>query len=136
MGTPPSHGPDSGRSGRTISHYEVGDLLGTGGMGEVYRATDTRLRRRVAMKFLHRFSDPAMRQRLIHEAQSASLLDHPNICTIFEVDETGAGDVFIVMAYYDGETLDCTLRRGPLAVAHAVAIAVHKGLIKTPSAGT
>ena len=86
------------RTGQRISHYEVGELLGSGGMGEVYRATDLRLRRRVALKFLRPFADPAMRQRLLREAQAAALLDHPNICTIFEVDETDAGDVFIAMA--------------------------------------
>ncbi len=115
------------RTGQTISHYEIGELLGAGGMGEVYRAIDLRLRRRVALKFLRPFSDPAMRQRLLHEAQSASLLDHPNICTIFEVDETGEGDVFIAMALYEGETLDCLLQRGPLPVARAVAFAVQAG---------
>lgn len=117
----------AGRNGQTISHYEIAGLLGTGGMGDVYCATDLRLRRRVAMKFLRAFSDPAMRQRLMREAQAASLLDHPNICTIFEVDETPAGEVFIVMAYYDGESLDRTLAKGPLPLGRALAIAVQTG---------
>ena len=112
------------RTGERLSHYEIGDLLGTGGMGDVYSATDLRLRRRVAIKFLRACSDPEMRQRLTREAQAASLLDHPNICTIFEVDETSAGDVYIVMARYDGETLDRTLTRGSIPVGRAVAIAV------------
>jgi serine/threonine protein kinase/tetratricopeptide (TPR) repeat protein len=115
------------RTGQVVSHYEVGDLLGSGGMGDVYRATDLRLGRQVALKFLRPFSDPAMRQRFMREAQSASALDHPNICTIFEVDETAAGEVFIAMAYYDGETLDRTLARGPLDMKRALAIAVQAG---------
>ena len=115
------------RTGQTVSHYEVGELLGTGGMGDVYRATDLRLGRRVALKFLRPFSDPAMRQRLMREARSAALLDHPNICTIFQVDETPEGDVFIVMACYDGESLDRTLARGPVGTNRALAIAVQAG---------
>jgi non-specific serine/threonine protein kinase len=115
------------RTGRRISHYDVGELLGSGGMAEVYRATDQRLRRRVALKFLRAFPDEALRQRLLREAQAAALLDHPNICTIFEVDETEDGDIFIAMAYYDGETLDRTLAHGPLAPGRAIAIAVQAG---------
>lgn len=115
------------RTGLRISHYEVGALIGTGGMGDVYRATDLRLGRRVALKFLRPFSNPAMRQRLMREARSAALLDHPNICTIFQVDETPDGDVFIVMACYDGESFDRTLARGPLGMNRALAIAVQAG---------
>ena len=117
----------SSRIGQQVSHYEVGDLLGAGGMGEVYRGTDLRLGRRVAIKFLRPFADIAMRQRFMREARSASLLDHPNICTIFEVDETDAGDVFLVMAYYDGETLDRTLTRGRLSVGRGLGLAVQAG---------
>jgi serine/threonine-protein kinase len=117
----------SSRIGQQVSHYEVGDLLGTGGMGEVYRGTDLKLGRRVAIKFLRPFADIAMRQRFMREARSASLLDHPNICTIFEVDETDAGDVFLVMAYYDGETLDRTLTRGRLSVGRGLGLAVQAG---------
>ncbi|HEU4334267.1 MAG TPA: protein kinase [Candidatus Eisenbacteria bacterium] len=113
--------------GREISHYQVHERLGSGGMGEVYRATDLRLGRRVALKFLRRESDPGARQRMIHEAQAASLLDHPNLCTIFEADETPGGDAFIAMAYYDGETLDRILARGPLPVGRALSIAIQAG---------
>ncbi len=119
--------PGASRTGREISHYEVGELLGTGGMGEVYKATDLRLRRRVALKFLPPLADAAMRHRLVREAQAASLLDHPNICTIFEVDETPAGEVFIAMAYYEGETLDRALEGGPLPAGRALSIAVQAG---------
>jgi TolB-like protein/Flp pilus assembly protein TadD/tRNA A-37 threonylcarbamoyl transferase component Bud32 len=110
------------QTGRHVSHYEVGELLGSGGMSEVYRATDLRLGRRVALKFLKPMADVALRQRIRREAQAASSLDHPNICTIFEVDEAGE-DVFIAMAYYEGETLDRVLARGPLAPERALNIA-------------
>jgi serine/threonine protein kinase/Flp pilus assembly protein TadD len=113
--------------GKKISHYEVEELLGAGGMGVVYRGTDLRLGRRVALKFLRPLSDPGIQQRFIREARAASSLDHPNICTIFEVDETDGGDIFIAMAYYDGETLDKTLARGPLDIGRALAIAIQAG---------
>jgi non-specific serine/threonine protein kinase len=104
------------RKGTQVSHYEIGELLGSGGMGEVYRATDLRLGRNVAMKFLRPVSDPEMRKQFKREAQTASLVDHPNVCTVFDVDENVAGDLFIVMAYYDGETLDKILKRGLLEI--------------------
>jgi TolB-like protein/Flp pilus assembly protein TadD/tRNA A-37 threonylcarbamoyl transferase component Bud32 len=110
------------QTGRKVSHYEVGELLGSGGMSEVYRATDLRLGRRVALKFLRPRAEAALRQRILREARAASSLDHPNICTIFEVDEAGE-DVFIAMAFYEGETLDRVLARGPLAPERALAIA-------------
>jgi serine/threonine protein kinase/tetratricopeptide (TPR) repeat protein len=112
------------RTGQTISHYKVEELLGSGGMGEVYRGVDLRLGRRIALKFVRPLADPSLRQRLVQEARAASLLDHPNICTIFEVDETTAGDIFIAMACYEGETLDRILARGPLAADRALSIAV------------
>lgn len=115
------------RTGEKISHYEVHELLGFGGMGEVYRCTDLRLGRRAALKFLPPPADASMRAQLLKEAQAASLLDHPNICTIFEVDETPAGVVFIAMAYYEGETLDRILARGPIAISRALSIAVQTG---------
>jgi TolB-like protein/Flp pilus assembly protein TadD len=115
------------RKGGKISHYEVHELLGYGGMGEVYRCTDIRLGRRAALKFLPPLADASMRARLLKEAQAAALLDHPNICTIFEVDETPSGEVFIAMAYYEGETLDSVLARGPIATGRALSIAVQTG---------
>lgn len=114
-------------TGRRISHYQVEELLGSGGMGDVYRATDLRLGRHVALKFLRPLADPALRQRILREAQAASSLDHPNICTIFEVDETPEGDVFIAMAFYQGETLDRVLVRGPLPPRRALPIAAQAG---------
>ena len=111
----------------SISHYKVEELLGSGGMGVVYRGTDVRLGRRVALKFLRPSSEESMRQRLMREARAASSLDHPNICTIFEVDEMAAGEVFIAMAYYEGQTLDHLLKQGPLDVDRALAFAVQTG---------
>ena len=93
--------------GETVSHYRIVALLGAGGMGVVYKAEDARLKRAVALKFLpmELTRDPEAKQRLIQEAQAASALDHPNICTIHEIDETPDGQLFLAMAYYDGETL-------------------------------
>src|SRR4051794_37906386 len=94
-------------SSEHISHYKILDKLGEGGMGVVYKAQDLRLDRLVALKFLppHFGSEKARKKRFIQEAKAASALDHPNICTIHEIDETGDGHLFIAMAYYQGETL-------------------------------
>src|SRR5437016_13994156 len=94
-------------------------------MGVVYNAEDTRHKRAVALKFLS-FSllqHADAKERLVHEAQAASALDHPNICTIHEIDETADGRLFLAMAYYDGETLKARLARGPLPVAEALDVA-------------
>lgn len=111
--------------GQTISQYRILEKLGEGGMGVVYKAEDTRLKRLVALKFLppHLTRDEEANQRFIHEAQAASALDHQNVCTIFQVDETDEGQLFIAMAYYEGETLREKIRSGPLPVAEALDIA-------------
>ena len=102
--------------GETVSHYRIVSLLGAGGMGEVYKAEDTRLKRAVALKFLPPalIQDREAKDRLVHEAQTVSALDHPNICTIHEIDETADGRMFLAMAYYEGETLKARLARGAM----------------------
>src|SRR5215510_12991418 len=114
-------------AGETVSHYRVLKLLGAGGMGEVYQAEDTRLKRLVALKFLPLalVQDRDAKERLVHEAQAASALDHPNICTIHEIDETSDGRVFLAMAYYEGETLKERIARGRLDVAEALHVVTH-----------
>jgi serine/threonine protein kinase/Tfp pilus assembly protein PilF len=117
---------------KQISHYDLGEKLGTGGMGVVYQATDRRLGRPVALKFLSDSlgDDELIRRRFMQEARAASSLDHPNICTIFEIDEAGDGEMFIAMAFYPGETLNRIIARGPLPTEKALTIAtqVARGL--------
>jgi serine/threonine-protein kinase len=114
------------RIGRTIRHYKILERLGSGGMGVVYRAEDTRLERIVALKFLPASlsRDPVAKSRFMQEARAASALDHPNICNIHSIEETEDGQIFIVMAYYEGETVKQKLERGPLPLAEAVDIAL------------
>ena len=111
--------------GQTVSHYRIGDELGRGGMGVVYRAEDTRLSRTIALKFLppDLTRDEDAKQRFMQEARAASALDHPNICTIYEIDESADGQMFLAMACYEGETLKKRIERGPLATDAAVDIA-------------
>lgn len=109
-----------------VSRYEVLDKLGDGGMGVVYRGRDTRLQRDVALKFLpsHLSAGPTARKRFLMEARAAAALEHPNICTVHEVGETGDGGLFIAMPLYDGETLDQRLTRGPLHWEEALDVGV------------
>lgn len=112
--------------GQTVAHYKILEKLGQGGMGVVYKALDTRLGRHVAIKFLapHLSADKTARTRFMQEAQSASALDHSNIGTIYEINETPDGQWFIAMAYYEGETLHERLERDPLYVEDALDIAL------------
>ena len=98
--------------GQTVSHYRIEDQIGEGGMGVVYKAKDLRLDRRVALKFLppHLVADPRAKERFLQEARAASALDHPNICVIYEIDETPGGELFIAMVHYAGETLNHLIR--------------------------
>jgi serine/threonine protein kinase len=111
--------------GTVVSHYRIVAPLGRGGMGIVYRAEDTRLHRPVAVKFLpgDAAPDAEARARFEREARAASALDHPNICTVYDVGEH-AGRPFIVMALLDGQTLRERLRTAPLGVDEALELAL------------
>jgi len=126
-------------SGETISHYKILKKLGEGGMGVVYKAEDTKLKRNVALKFLpsELTSDQDAKERFIHEAQAASALDHPNICTIHEINEASDGSSFIAMACYDGETLKKKIERGQMKAVEAIDIALQaaRGLDKAHQNG-
>jgi serine/threonine protein kinase/lipopolysaccharide biosynthesis regulator YciM len=110
--------------GNTISHYKILSKLGEGGMGVVYEAEDIRLRRMVAVKVLppDLTRDSDAKERFLQEARAPSMLDHRNICTIHEVDETEDGQMFIVMARYEGQTVKQEIERGPLGLEQAVKI--------------
>lgn len=125
--------------GEIVSHYRILEKLGEGGMGVVYKAKDTKLKRDVALKFLppEMTSDPDARGRFIKEAQTASSLDHPNIGVIHEIEETNDGRSFICMALYDGETLKQRIERGPLGVPEIIKIGIQvvDGLKRAHEAG-
>jgi eukaryotic-like serine/threonine-protein kinase len=126
--------------GTQLGRYEIVALLGAGGMGEVYRARDTQLPRTVAIKVLpvHLSSDLARKQRFEREAHAISSLQHPHICTLYDVGHQEGTD-YLVMEYLDGETLSSRLARGPLPleqtlrygteVADALDAAHHRGII-------
>jgi len=101
---------------QTITHYRITAKLGQGGMGEVYRATDTKLEREVAIKILPQeiSDDPVRRKRFIREAKAASALNHPHVCVIYEVSETEDGCPFIAMEFLPGQTLDLLPTNKPL----------------------
>jgi eukaryotic-like serine/threonine-protein kinase len=111
--------------GTVVSHYQLRGVLGRGGMGVVHRAVDLRLGRTVALKFLPLALsvDALAKRRFVTEAQAAAALQHPNVCTIHEIGETEQGQLFIAMAFVDGESLRERLGRGALEVTEAVAIA-------------
>ena len=125
--------------GETISHYKILEKLGEGGMGVVYKAQDTKLGRHVAIKFLpqHLIRDKDARKRFVQEAKAASALDHPNIGTIYEIDETPDGQTFIVMAFYEGETLEEKLERGAIDFQEAsdILIQIASGLAEAHERG-
>src|SRR5262245_28609899 len=103
-------------AGTRLGPYEVLDALGAGGMGEVYRARDSRLERTVAIKVLpsHLSSNADLKQRFVREARAISWLQHPHICTLHDVGSQDGVD-FLVMEFLEGESLAHRLVRGPLA---------------------
>ena len=113
-------------TGNIISHYKIIEKLGEGGMGELYRAEDVTLKRTVALKFLPQSIsfDEEAKKRFLTEAQSASSLDHPNICTIYESGITEDSRPFISMALYEGETLKEKISKGKIGLDEAINIAV------------
>jgi pimeloyl-ACP methyl ester carboxylesterase len=125
--------------GQKLSQYEVVEKLGSGGMGVVYKALDRRLQRFVALKFLPPYlsAEPELKLRFTQEAQAIASLDHPNLCTIFEVEETEDGQLCIVMPYYEGETLKQMIERGPLPLAQVTdyGVQVAAGLAHAHAAG-
>jgi len=116
-------------TGRTVLHYRLVEKLGEGGMGAVYKAEDGRMKRTVALKFLSATSlpDPTAQKRFVREAQAAGMLDHPNICTVYGLEEDG-GASFIVMACVEGHTLAQKMNQGmTLGEVVDCAIAIAEG---------
>jgi Tol biopolymer transport system component/predicted Ser/Thr protein kinase len=109
--------------GQTISHYRILEKLGEGGMGVVYKAQDTKLTRTVALKFVppDAAGDPELRTRFLQEAQAAAALSHPNVCTVYEIDEECG---FLAMEFVEGETIQERVRRRPLPIPEALDIAM------------
>jgi TolB-like protein/Tfp pilus assembly protein PilF/predicted Ser/Thr protein kinase len=114
--------------GKTISHYTILEKLGEGGMGVVYKAEDTKLKRMVALKFLPQYltGDANEKERFYHEARAASALSHPNITTIYEMGEY-EGQLFIAMEYVEGRTLKELAEKEPPSLKKALEIAIQVG---------
>ena len=107
--------------GTKLGPYEVIAKIGEGGMGEVYKAHDTRLDRPVALKFVRTPGDPRSAQQLLREARAASALNHPSVCTIHEVGESGT-DAYIVMEYIEGVSLSDRIAAGRIPSEDVLAI--------------
>jgi serine/threonine protein kinase/Tfp pilus assembly protein PilF len=125
--------------GQTVSHYKILEKLGEGGMGIVYKAEDTKLKRTVALKFLPQelTSDPESKKRFLHEAQAAAAIEHQNICNIHEIDEA-EGKIFIVMNCVEGQDLKEKIDAGPLTIDEVLKIAIQavEGLQEAHEKGT
>src|SRR5678815_440022 len=125
--------------GQRVKHYQIVNLIGEGGMGEVYLATDTILGRRVALKVLPTFvsKDPERLRRFTQEARAASRLSHPNVCVVHEIGETDDGRPFIAMEYVEGMTLRQRMRSQAMKLGDVldIAIQVAEGLIAAHEAG-
>jgi TolB-like protein/predicted Ser/Thr protein kinase len=111
--------------GKTISHYKILEKLGQGGMGTVYMAEDTKLDRTVALKFLtsQAVGEEDEKARFVHEAKAAAALSHPNVCHVYEIDES-EGQTFIAMEYLEGQTLKEKINAGPLNLKRALELAI------------
>jgi serine/threonine protein kinase len=138
---------------KIVSHYRILDKIGEGGMGVVYKAEDTKLKRTVDLKFLpsELTRDADAKARFVHEARAASALDHPNICSVYEIGEDVEGRMFMVMPHYEGATLKEIMARGsitkaipagggasgklPVADAVAIATQVAEGLVAAHAKG-
>ena len=124
--------------GRKLGPYEIVSPLGAGGMGEVYRALDTRLGRHVAIKVLpeHLSTSPDLRARFEREARTLSQLNHPAICTLHDVGQDSGID-YLVMELIDGETLATRLQQGPLPIEQLISLAeqITAALIEAHAAG-
>jgi serine/threonine protein kinase len=124
--------------GTRLGPYDIQSTLGAGGMGEVYKARDTRLDRTVAIKILSESltADPQFRERFDREARAISQLTHPKICTLYDVGEQ-AGTAFLVMEYLEGETLEARLKKGALPLDQALqgGIQIADALDKAHGAG-
>src|SRR3970040_2420196 len=114
--------------GQTISHYRIVEKLGEGGMGVVYKAEDLKLGRAVALKFLpsHLIESEEHKAPFLNEARAAALLDHPNICTVYEIDEAN-GQTFLAMACLAGQTLKQMIATQPLPLQGALGLALRIG---------
>ncbi len=114
--------------GKTVGHYRILEKVGQGGMGVVYKAEDIKLKRTVALKFLRPglTRDPELPARFVQEAQAAAALDHPNICSVYEINEAG-GETYIAMVYVEGQSLKQRIESGPLGIDEAVNLAVQVG---------
>jgi TolB-like protein/Tfp pilus assembly protein PilF/tRNA A-37 threonylcarbamoyl transferase component Bud32 len=124
--------------GKTISHYKILEKLGEGGMGVVYKAEDTKLKRKVALKFLptELTRSDELQERFLREAQAAAALTHPNICIVHEIDET-EGQTFIAMEYIDGKSLDEIIESGRSNIDEALDITIQmaEGLARAHGQG-
>ncbi len=109
--------------GKKVSHYKILENLGRGGMGIVYKAEDTKLKRTVALKFIspEKMRSQESKKRFLHEAQAAAALDHPNIGTIYEIDED-EGQIFLAMSYIKGMSLHKKIKQSPLSIEEALDI--------------
>jgi serine/threonine protein kinase len=123
----------------SVAAYEIEAPLGSGAVGQVYKARDRRLGRTVALKFLAPglCGEPAVERRFLQEAKAAAALDHPNVCTLLGVERTQDGRPYLVMPFYDGETLKSAIARGPLPIetARGYARQIAAGLAHAHAAG-